>query len=184
MMISIHIDTAELHRAAKFLSQFPGALEKANKRASNRALEVMRTTAARIIPQEYEIKPRDVREAIRIVKAQTSGVMHVRGKRRPLNFFRISPKRPPVKKGFMASVRKSTGMKFIPKGFYLRFASGYYPFIRTGRSRGDIKMLVSMAIPQMLEKNEALQNDLIEKGQEAFTKNFSYWVSQFSRQAK
>lgn len=181
-MISIRIDTAELIKAAKLLTQFPAALQKANKLASNRALEAMRTSAARIIPQEYEIKPRNVREAIKLVKAESSGVLLVRGKRRPLNFFKISPKRPPVKKGFMASVRKSTGLKHIPKGFYLRFPSGYYPFIRTGRNRGDIKMLVSLAIPQMLEKNEALQHDLIDTGLNAFTKNFSYWVSQFSRQ--
>lgn len=181
-MLQIKIDEQALRNAQSALARIPGAIQKANEKATKRALESLRTTAARAIPQEYNVKQADVRKAIRLThNAGLSGEMLVRGSRIPLSKFKMSPKRPPVKHGIMASVRRNSGMKAIPRAFLLALKSGFYPFIRTGSARSAIKMLVSLAVPQMLELNDELKAQLIEKGSETYEKNLSFWVSKFIR---
>ncbi len=182
-MITLQIDYQAIQAAIRTLQKFPGAIKKANKMALGRAMDRMRTTAARAITARYYIKMGDVRKSISVKFSGTDASFIVRGARKSLSYFHMTPKKAPAKNGLRVAVRKDTGIKRIAKGFIIhgRGSGRALPFIRTGRARGDIKHLISPAIPQTIEKNEEVQNEIINAGQEAYVKNFEYWASKITR---
>ncbi len=183
-MIYIDIDYTALKRAKELLKKIPYGFIKAQKMATRRAMESMRTVASRKIPEIYYIKPGRVKKAISlsIGNKATGGLFIVRGQRLSLSSFYMTPKKLPVRKGLKAAVRRDTGIKTIEKGFLIRGKNSgkMLPFVRIGRERTAIKHLVSPAIPQMIEKNEDVQEAILEAGEEAFMKNFSFWVNKIS----
>lgn len=124
MKIRIEPDQNQINRALLFCKSFPGKLEKALPRATNRALVAGRTQIVKSVAGKYTLKAGKVRRSITLLsasKGKNEGVLIVRGSNLPLREFSHTPrveattgdKRRPVK------VRELRGgaPELIAKGF-------------------------------------------------------------------
>lgn len=153
--ITVSADFSELERLKKLLSHIPGAFSRAAKKAAGETIRAMKKTAGDEASKVYETTGAKVRKHITLYPS--SGTLMARGRRMNLSDYRMTPKRVRnPQHGIRGSVLRSTGMRFIPRGFLMRGANSgkVLAMMRTGKGRRDIKPLVSPAVPQMLENEE------------------------------
>ena len=171
----IQISEEGLARANALLRHIPGAFPKAVARAANRALDGMRTDAAKETRQRYFVTAADVRKTITLRKAgpgNMQAAMISRGKRRGLEEYRVTP-HAGKRGGAKAAVKREGGLKPIPKAFFLPGKKP--PFIRVGKARREIRALRGPAVPQILKNEETVE--ALEMGAaERFAKRLNHEV--------
>lgn len=176
--MQIAISTDGLERANKALAHIRGAFPRAVAAASNRVLEGMRTDVIAETKERYFAKPSEIRKTLTLKKTSANslqGAMISRGARKSLADYNLTPKSPKKgMKGIQGAVKRD-GIKNIPGAFLLRHGAKYKPYVRTGRGKFGIKMLVSPAIPQIL-KNEETIKIVEQKASERFEKRLDHEV--------
>ncbi len=176
-MIEIKIDTKELERVEKMLSNVPQGMEKATSSAINRTLQMTRTSATRKVRETYDIKAKDVRGTIKMNRAGKSnlqGAMISRGGAIPLMKFKINPSKPNPKrrKPVFASVKRSGGN--IKSAFVAEMDSGHTGvFERVGKARFPIRELYGPSSPQMIGE-ETIIEEIQEEAQDIMIKRLSH----------
>lgn len=131
----IRIDVKE---AVEGLSKGTGLskaqIQKAASRSINRAIEAGRTAGSRELRNVYNIKARDVSDAISITKTydgEMVGKLNVSGKPLPVKFF--SPRE--TSKGVIVRIKKGRG-KLIRSAFLATMASGHVGVFARGNYSG------------------------------------------------
>ena len=178
--MNITISAPALERANNALRHIRGAFPRAVASATNRTLEGLRTDAVSETKGRYFAKSGDIRKTLTLKRASAgnmAGVMVSRGKRKSLAEYKLTPTAP--RKGRRAALRgavKNDGLKSLgSNAFLIRLgaAGRYWPYIRTGKGRWDIKALISPSIPQII-KNEETVKIMRQKAAERFEKRLDH----------
>ena len=176
-MLDIKIDAKELERAQKVLSGIPGGYKRAVNAALRRTLQQMKTQAAKLTREKYYLKAGEVNKTLSVSVSGMTGRVTSRGKRLPISEYYVSPKtRVKNMKGLRAAVKRD-GVKFINKAFLVRLggAGKYYPYVRVGKARWDIRRIMSPAVPQAMGNPEII-SELEEFSGEKFNERLQHEV--------
>lgn len=155
---------------------------KAFVSALNRVATGLRTEAVRKVRETYVVKAGDVRQTIKITKANMSRmelILVSRGRSLPLIRFRTNPSRPPIRPPRMlrAQVKKSGSKKSIPGAFVARMQSGHVGvFERHGSRRLPIRQLYGPAVPVMLNESR-VQRHLQEEAQRRMIQRLDHEIN-------
>jgi hypothetical protein len=154
----IEVSWEGLREAKELLGRIPGAVERAEIRAVNRAAKAAKTSLVREILSRYNIKRDRVEETISIFGAGAGhpfASVASRGRPRVLSYFRTRPNvesGPPFRRpgaGVWAQVKKGEGGN-IPHAFLARMRSGHVGvFLRPGSGDYPIDQRSGPSVPQM-----------------------------------
>lgn len=141
-----------LKRVEQELKAIPGALERAEKSAINKATRKGKTTLSKTIREQVPIKATEIKKRTRVVPATTGGETlkgEIRFKGRALNSHTYAglPKQPPRQKGIKVSARrpsstiytKKEGRKTHRGAFVAKMASGKVGIFHRARPRARSK---------------------------------------------
>lgn len=176
MKISISVDALE--RANSALKALQGAFPRAVSSAVNRTLEGMRTDAVSETKSRYFVKASDVRKTITLKKTSAgslNGAMVSKGSRRSLADYNLTPKIPRRGQQGLKGAVKRDGIKSIERGFLIKRAGKYKPYMRIGAGKWALQPLISPAVPQII-KNEETVKIMEEKASERFGKRLDHEV--------
>jgi hypothetical protein len=162
--MSIEIDINNLAQVELALRKTPEKINQVLSRAVNRAATNAKSNMSKKVREEYAIKASDIKNAVNITRATTSkpdATVKSAGKKINLAKFRISPTAPrpnnPPKDGYKVQVKKSEGLKVVPRGFLVNSNGGLAFFQRTGSSRMPIKRLMGPAVPEMIGNKSVIE---------------------------
>lgn len=174
-MIDIELSLRGLEEVMSRLSAVPGAIEKAQRLAIGRVLESLRTEAKRGVTGEYHAKGGDVLRSITLRKRANGGELISRGKRKSLAEYKLTAKKPGKRKKVLLGAVRRTGLKVLDRAFLLRPHEGgkYYPYVRVGPGRRDIKALISPAISQLVG-SQRVSPEMLQRAQEVFVERVRY----------
>lgn len=176
-MLDIKLDTKGLERAQAVLKHIPGAYNRAVNSALRRTLQQMKTQAAKLTREKYYLKSGEINKTLSVRVSGMRGRVTSRGKKLPITDYYVSPKsRVKRMKGIRAAVKRD-GIKFINKAFLIRLGGGgkYYPYVRVGRAKWDIRRIMSPAVPQAMGNDEIL-TELEEYAGEKFNERLQHEV--------
>lgn len=176
-MLDIKLDSQNLERAQKLLSGIPGGYKRAVNSALRRTLTQMKTQAAKLTREKYYLKAGEINKTLSVSVSAMTGRITSRGKKLPISDYYISPKtRVKNMKGLRAAVKRD-GIKFINKAFLVRLggAGKYYPYVRVGKARWDIRRIMSPAVPQAMGNPEII-SELEEFAGEKFNERLDHEV--------
>lgn len=171
MSVHIRVEDRGLRESQRALRNIPGAFEKAVKRAANRAAAQGRTASSRLVREKYTVKAKDVRPALRVIKASSGLVatLHVSGSPLSLGKFRYSPRRDTTgkrRKLIRAEMVKGQRVGGLDKAFV------YHGQIWTRtEGRFKIRRVSGSSVPRMMEKQHEGVEDIIR---EAFIKRLDH----------
>lgn len=172
-MLNVSVDTQGMDYIVRRLKAIPGAYRKASHLALMRALDSMRSEGIARAAEEYYAKTPELRRILTVRKGKESGYILAQGIRKSLADYYLTPKSPPKhNKGLHGAVRRE-GIKDLPGAFLIRLRGRYYPYIRVGRRRWDIKSLIAPAIPQLLG-HENITEAMEEEAMQVFTRRFEH----------
>ena len=178
--MNIAVSAPALERANNALRHIKGAFPRAVALATNRTLEGLRTDAVSETKGRYFVKAGDVRKTLTLKRASAgnmAGAMVSKGSRRSLAEYKLTPTAPG--KGRRTALKgavKNDGLKSLGNNVFLirlGAAGRYWPYIRTGKGRWDVKALISPAIPQII-KNEETVKIMRQKAAERFEKRLDH----------
>ena len=176
-MLNIKIDSQDLARAQNLLSGIKNGYRSAVNAALRRTLTQMKTQASRLTREKYYLKAGEVNKTLSVSVSGMTGRVTSRGKKLPISEYYVSPKtRVKNMKGVRAAVKRD-GIKFINKAFLVRLGGGgkYYPYVRTGKARWDIRRIMSPAVPQAMGNPEII-SELEDFAGEKFTERLNHEV--------
>lgn len=176
-MLNIKIDSQDLARAQNLLSGIQGGYKRAVNAALRRTLQQMKTQVSRLTHEKYYLKAGEVNKTLSVSVAGMTGRVTSRGKKLSISEYYISPKtRIRNMQGIRAAVKRD-GIKFINKAFLIKLGSGgkYYPYVRTGKSRWDIRRIMSPAVPQAMGNPEII-SELEDFTEEKFSERLNHEV--------
>ena len=174
-MLDIKINTKDLERAQKMLSHMPGAYNRAANAALRRVLQQMKVQAARLTHEKYYLKTGEINKTLSVTASGMTGRVTSRGKKLPISDYYVSPKsRVKNMKGVRAAVKRD-GIKFINKAFLVRLGGKYYPYVRVGSGKWDIRRIMSPAIPQAMGNSEII-SELEDFAGEKFNERLQHEV--------
>ena len=155
--LTINADVTEITRLKNLLSHIPNAYNKAAKKAASETLKALKLTASEEASKVYAMSPAEIRKAIKLYPS--SGTLKVTGRRKNLTDYRITPKKPGIRKLMRGAVMRQGGLKAIPRGFLIhgRNSGKIIAMLRTGSKPQDIESLTSPAVPQMMENEQVNQ---------------------------
>lgn len=148
------IDVHTIKKVEKELGSFRNKTPTVLTRALNRAAQNAKTNAVRKVREQYQVKAKDIRDTIKITKANKStlgAIVKSTGYRIPLNKFKVNPANPRPKnppKVLKVAVKKD-GLKEL-LGAFVADINGSKVFRRTTSKRLPIELLYGPAVPQML----------------------------------
>lgn len=150
----ITIDANLIREVEVQLGSFKNKAPAVISRALNRATANAKTNAVKKVREEYIIKAKDVRDTIKVTKANRKSlgaVVSSTGGHIPLIKFKVSPKtaRPKKQPKILKAAVKKDGLKEVI-GAFVANVNGDKVFKRTSRSRLPIEQLFGPAVPQML----------------------------------
>lgn len=177
----------------------PKAVRKAQASACNKLAAMGVTAARKAITDIYNIKAKDVRAGLKLIKAKSGGkdprlfaIIDARGRGLPLYDFKVLPKNPPNQKGVPIARRKKTtaqvlkaeGRKALPHMFVQRMPGSEHTgvFFRTGKKmtsnpkRDAIKEQYVFSVATMFEKKaiDAIGQVVDQKGASVFQHELKY----------
>ena len=158
--MSITIDVKGLQEGLVKIDALSGETKRATSKAINTALPKIRNAIVDKTTQDYFISKANVKKTIDVKRANPSGLSaFIRSKGRPvaLTKFRVTPKRPPKRKGrtVKAQVMRNGGGGTIPNAFIARMGSGHIgAMYRKGADRYPIGQFHGPAVPSMLKNAE------------------------------
>lgn len=158
--MSVTIDVKGLREGLVKIDALSGETKRATSKAINTAIPKIRNTIVDKTTQDYFISKANVKKTIDVKRANPSGLSaFIRSKGRPvaLTKFRVTPKRPPKRKGrtVKAQVMRNGGGGTIPNAFIARMGSGHIgAMYRKGADRYPIGQFHGPAVPSMLKNAE------------------------------
>lgn len=158
--MSVTIDIKGLQEGLVKIDALSGETKRATSKAINAAVPKIRNAIVNKATQDYFISKSNVKQTINVKRATASGLSaFIRSKGRPiaLTKFRVTPKRPPKRKGrtVKAQVMRNGGGGTIPNAFIARMGSGHIgAMYRKGVDRYPIGQFHGPAVPSMLKNAE------------------------------
>ena len=158
--MSVTIDVEGLREGLVKIDALSGETKRATSKAINTAIPKIRNTIVDKTTQDYFISKANVKKTIDVKRANPSGLSaFIRSKGGPvaLTKFRVTPKRPPKRKGrtVKAQVMRNGGGGTIPNAFIARMGSGHIgAMYRKGADRYPIGQFHGPAVPSMLKNAE------------------------------
>lgn len=158
--MSVTIDVKGLREGLVKIDVLSGETKRATSKAINTAIPKIRNTIVDKTTQDYFISKANVKKTIDVKRANPSGLSaFIRSKGGPvaLTKFRVTPKRPPKRKGrtVKAQVMRNGGGGTIPNAFIARMGSGHIgAMYRKGADRYPIGQFHGPAVPSMLKNAE------------------------------
>lgn len=158
--MSVTIDVKGLQEGLVKIDALSGETKRATSKAINTAIPKIRNAIVDKTTQNYFISKANVKKTIDVKRANPSGLSaFIRSKGRPvaLTKFRVTPKRPPKRKGrtVKAQVMRNGGGGTIPNAFIARMGSGHIgAMYRKGADRYPIGQFHGPAVPSMLKNAE------------------------------
>lgn len=158
--MSVTIDVKGLREGLVKIDALSGETKRAISKAINTAIPKIRNTIVDKTTQDYFISKANVKKTIDVKRANPSGLSaFIRSKGGPvaLTKFRVTPKRPPKRKGrtVKAQVMRNGGGGTIPNAFIARMGSGHIgAMYRKGADRYPIGQFHGPAVPSMLKNAE------------------------------
>lgn len=156
----ITIDVKGLQEGLVKIDALSGETKRATSKAINTAIPKIRNAIVDKTTQDYFISKANVKKTIDVKRANPSGLSaFIRSKGRPvaLTKFRVTPKRPPKRKGrtVKAQVMRNGGGGTIPNAFIARMENGHIGVMyRKGPERYPIGQFHGPAVPSMLKNAE------------------------------
>lgn len=158
--MSVTIDVKGLCEGLVKIDALSGETKRATSKAINTAIPKIRNTIVDKTTQDYFISKANVKKTIDVKRSNPSGLSaFIRSKGGPvaLTKFRVTPKRPPKRKGrtVKAQVMRNGGGGTIPNAFIARIGSGHIgAMYRKGADRYPIGQFHGPAVPSMLKNAE------------------------------
>jgi len=158
--MSVTIDVKGLREGLVKIDALSGETKRATSKAINTAIPKIRNTIVDKTTQDYFISKANVKKTIDVKRANPSGLSaFIRSKGGPvaLTKFRVTPKRPPKRKGrtVKAQVMRNGGGGTILNAFIARMGSGHIgAMYRKGADRYPIGQFHGPAVPSMLKNAE------------------------------
>lgn len=158
--MSVTIDVKGLREGLVKIDALSGETKRATSKAINTAIPKIRSSIVDKTTQDYFISKANVKKTIDVKRANPSGLSaFIRSKGGPvaLTKFRVTPKRPPKRKGrtVKAQVMRNGGGGTIPNAFIARMGSGHIgAMYRKGADRYPIGQFHGPAVPSMLKNAE------------------------------
>ncbi|MFC2462746.1 MAG: phage tail protein [Veillonella parvula] len=158
--MSVTIDVKGLQEGLVKIDALSGETKRATSKAINTAIPKIRNAIVNKTTQDYFISKANVKKTIDVKRANPSGLSaFIRSKGGPvaLTKFRVTPKRPPKRKGrtVKAQVMRNGGGGTIPNAFIARMGSGHIgAMYRKGADRYPIGQFHGPAVPSMLKNAE------------------------------
>lgn len=158
--MSVTIDVKGLQEGLVKIDALSGETKRATAKAINTAIPKIRNAIVNKTTQDYFISKANVKKTIDVKRANPSGLSaFIRSKGRPvaLTKFRVTPKRPPKRKGrtVKAQVMRNGGGGTIPNAFIARMGNGHIgAMYRKGTERYPIGQFHGPAVPSMLKNAE------------------------------
>ena len=158
--MSVTIDVKGLREGLVKIDALSGETKRATSKAINTAIPKIRNTIVDKTTQDYFISKANVKKTIDVKRANPSGLSaFIRSKGGPvaLTKFRVTPKRPPKRKGrtVKAQVMRNGGGGTIPNAFIACMGSGHIgAMYRKGADRYPIGQFHGPAVPSMLKNAE------------------------------
>ena len=158
--MSVTIDVKGLREGLVKIDALSGETKRATSKAINTAIPKIRNTIVDKTTQDYFISKANVKKTIDVKRATPSGLSaFIRSNGGPvaLTKFRVTPKRPPKRKGrtVKAQVMRNGGGGTIPNAFIARMGSGHIgAMYRKGADRYPIGQFHGPAVPSMLKNAE------------------------------
>lgn len=158
--MSVTIDVKGLREGLVKIDALSDETKRATSKAINTAIPKIRNTIVDKTTQDYFISKANVKKTIDVKRANPSGLSaFIRSKGGPvaLTKFRVTPKRPPKRKGrtVKAQVMRNGGGGTIPNAFIARMGSGHIgAMYRKGADRYPIGQFHGPAVPSMLKNAE------------------------------
>ena len=173
-MIQITADTKQIQQAVQTLKSIPGAYEKAAHSVMWRVVQSVRQEAVNQTRDKYWITAGRVRKAFYVRRSDFGGEIRVSGSRVNLKDYKLHPGRPPKRRKILSgAVKKTGGLKAIPRSFLIPRQGSYYGFERIGRGRDAIRSLVAPAVPQIVGNDQTI-DAMTQKAQETFEKRMQH----------
>jgi hypothetical protein len=181
MARDVLIDTGRIETLIVELRGFEREVGEATYHALNRTMDQVITQIGRIVPKDYAIKAKEVKDSFRggikrPTRSNLEASLTSKGNALSLAHFPHSPSTPSSRKyKVKATIKKNGGRKIIqstPKPFVMttgaRSAEGmqYNIFKREGAERLPVKVLRTLSIPQMITNEnltEEIQNFATDK---------------------
>lgn len=158
--MSVTIDVKGLQEGLVKIDALSGETKRATSKAINTSIPKIRNAIVNKTTQDYFISKANVKKTIDVKRANPSGLSaFIRSKGGPvaLTKFRVTPKRPPKRKGrtVKAQVMRNGGGGTIPNAFIARMGSGHIgAMYRKGADRYPIGQFHGPAVPSMLKNAE------------------------------
>lgn len=177
----IEFTSEQIERAESLLSHIPGAMPKAMKNATNRAMQSAKTEASRKVRETYYIKNKDVTSTIRAHRASISNLsarIVSKGNLLALSKFKVTPKtpQPKRKRAIIARVKRGEGGP-VRGAFVASMNSGHTGvFKRAGLARLPVTELYGPAVPQMMD-NQDVREHIEEKAVERFNQRLDHEIN-------
>lgn len=153
--MSVTIDVKGLKEGLAKIDALVVGTQKSTAKAINKALPKIKKAAVDRVNEEYLVTKSNINKTIKVDKAGMTLSAFIRSKGRPiaLTKFRVTPKRPPRRKGrtVIAQVMRSGGGGAIPNAFIARMRSGHVgAMYRKGADRYPIGQFHGPSVPSML----------------------------------
>lgn len=152
--MSVSIDVKGLKEGLVKIDALVVGTQKSTAKAINKALPKIKKAIVDRVNEDYLITKANINKTIKVDKAGTTLSAFIRSKGGPiaLTKFRVTPKRPPKRKGrtVVAQVMRSGGGA-IPNAFIARMRSGHIgAMYRKGADRYPIGQFHGPSVPSML----------------------------------
>ncbi len=161
----LQFDIKELEEVKQLISRYPDRAAQISIMAINRTLQGVRTDVVKEITGKYNIKNKDVRSVMGLVKAKrkdTQGIVSIASKSLGIEQFKVRPSRIGTRKpkiGISAEVIK--GRRVIREGtFFAPVGGKLRVFRREGKARLPIQRQWGGNVMYMLD-DEQKQNIMI-----------------------
>jgi hypothetical protein len=179
----IRATSKQAQRAVRLLSSIPGEVPKAIARAINRSTEAARTEMSKGIREEYYIRHQDIASVTGITKANAarksiSARIRLRGTKRELMLFRVSPKSEEARPKVLKVAVKKGGLKKLPGAFIRRGSKSGNPHVlrRVGKTRYPIHIKYGPSVPQMAD-NPKITSAIEERAREMLDKRLDHEIN-------
>lgn len=187
----ITIDTKELDRLTFELKGFEEKVGEAAYHALNRTIDHVITQVGRIIPKEYAIKAKDVKDSFkggikRPSKTDLTASVTSRGHTLSLAHFPHSPQVLPatkrkykvkatIKRGSRQTITTEPKPFIAPTGAKSTDKVQYNIFRRLGAERLPITVIRTLSIPQMIS-NEKVAEQIAKTAEEKFNERLEHEI--------
>jgi hypothetical protein len=146
----------------KLLKDQPKKVNLVLSRAINRAATTAKAAMSKKVREVYVVSAAEVKKSIIITRATASrpfAIVKSTGKKISLAKFRTSPTQPRPKNppsAYKVQIKKSGGLKAVPRGFLINVKGSVGFFQRVGASRFPITRLMGPSVPQMIGQKSVI----------------------------